>query len=85
MKNLYLKKVHAKFCEYIIWTNKHTPNEPPCVKTNNVAKRPAKTQITQDIRPVWSESSLSAQWVGKDPSFLHGNSEKSDHWAVSCG
>ena len=27
--------------------------------------------------PVWSESSLCAQWVAKDPSFLHVNSEDS--------
>ena len=29
-------------------------------------------------RPVWSESSLCAQWVAKDPSFLHADSEDSD-------
>ena len=29
------------------------------------------------IRPVWSESSLYAQWVAKDPSFLHADSEDS--------
>ena len=40
--------------------------------------RPAKTQINLDIRPVWSESSLGAQWVAKDPSFLHADSEDSD-------
>ena len=28
--------------------------------------------------PVWSESSLCAQWVAKDPSFLHADSEDSD-------
>ena len=53
-------------------------NEPPHDKTNNVAMRPAKTQISLGIRPVWSESSLCAQWVAKDPSFLHANSEDSD-------
>ena len=31
------------------------------------------TQISLGIRPVWSESSLCAQWVAKDPSFLHAN------------
>ena len=41
--------------------------------------RPAKTQISLGIRPVWSESSLCAQWVAKDPSFLHADSEDSDH------
>ena len=35
--------------------------EPPHDKTNNVAVRPAKTQISLGIRPVWSESSLSAR------------------------
>ena len=35
-------------------------HEPPHDKTNNVAVRPAKTQISLGIRPVWSESSLSA-------------------------
>ena len=46
-------------------------------KTNNVAVRPAKTQISLGIRPVWSESSLCAQWVAKGPSFLHADSEDS--------
>ena len=40
--------------------------------------RPAKTQISLGIRPVWSESSLCAQWVAKDSSFLHADSEDSD-------
>ena len=30
------------------------------------------------ICPVWSESSLCAQWVAKDPSFLCADSEDSD-------
>ena len=40
--------------------------------------RPAKTQISMGICLVWSESSLYAQWVAKDPSFLHADSEDSD-------
>ena len=47
-------------------------------KTNKVTVRPAKTQISLGIRPVWSESSLFAQWVAKDPSFPHADSEDSD-------
>ena len=43
-----------------------------------MTKRPAKTQISLDIRPVWSESSLCAQWVAKDPGFLHADREDSD-------
>ena len=53
-------------------------NEPPRDKTYNVAVRPAKTQIRLGIRPVWTESLLCAQWVAKDPSFLHADSEDSD-------
>ena len=30
----------------------HSKYEPPCDKTNNVAVRPAKTQISLDIHPV---------------------------------
>ena len=44
-------------------------------KTNNVAVCPAKTQISLGIRTVWPESSLCAQWVAKEPSFLHKDSE----------
>ena len=40
--------------------------------------RPAKTQINLGMRPVWSESSLCAQWVAKDPRFLHVDNEDSD-------
>ena len=39
--------------------------------------RPAKTQISLGIRPVWPESLLDTQWVAKDPSFLHADSEDS--------
>ena len=54
------------------------PNEPRHDKTNKVSVRPAKTQISLGIRPVWSESSLCAQWEAKDPRFLHADSEDSD-------
>ena len=53
-------------------------NKPPRDKTNKVSVRLAKTQISLGIRPVWSESSLCAQWVAKDPSFLHADSEDAD-------
>ena len=52
--------------------------EPRHDKTNKMAVRPAKTQISLGIRPVWSESSLCAQWVAKDLSFLHADSKDSD-------
>ena len=43
--------------------------------------RPAKTQISLGIRPVWSESWLCAQWVAKDLSFLCVDSEDWSDWA----
>ena len=59
--------------------------EPPHDKTNNVVVvvHPAKTQISLGIRPVWSESSPCAQWVAKEPSFLHADSEDSDRWRTA--
>ena len=43
--------------------------------------RPAKTQVSLGVRPVWSESSLCAQLVARDPSFLHADSEDWSDWA----
>ena len=45
-------------------------------KTNNMAVRPAKTQVSLGIRPVWSESSLSA-W--------RSIGSLATHWAHSEG
>ena len=40
--------------------------------------RPAKTQISLGIRPVWPEFSQCAQWVAEDTMFLHADREDSD-------
>ena len=48
------------------------------IKPTKWSVHPAKTQISLGICPVWSESSLCAQWVAKDPSFFHADSEDSD-------
>ena len=56
-------------------------NEPRHDKTNKMTVRPAKTQISLDIRQIWSESSLCAQWVAKGPSFLLADSEDWSDWA----
>ena len=47
---------------------------------------PAKTQVSLGIHPVWSESSLCTQWVAKNPSFLHEDSEDSGQtwWMLCC-
>ena len=54
----------SSFLELVIYTFSYCScqikNEPPHDKTNNVVVRPAKTQISLCIHPVWSESSLSA-------------------------
>ena len=55
----------------------HLPNERPHNKTSKMTC-PAMTQISLGIRPVWSESSLCAQWVAEDPVFLHVDSQDSD-------
>ena len=47
-------------------------------KPTKMNVRPAKTQISLGIRPVWSESSLCTQWVAKGLRFLHADSEDSD-------
>ena len=54
--------------------------EPPHDKTNKMTVCPVKTQISLGIHPVWSESSLSAQWVAKGPLFLHVDSEDWSDW-----
>ena len=67
-----------------IKNSKHTLMSHLMTKPTKWHVRPAKTQISLGIRPVWSESSLSAQLVSKDPSFLHADSEDSDQltdWA----
>ena len=50
-------------------------NELPHDKTNKMTVCQAKTQISLGIRQVWSESLLCAQWLAKDLSFLHADSE----------
>ena len=62
----------------LYFMHSHNWNEPRHDKTNKMSLRLAKTQIGLGIHPVWSESSLCAQWVAKDSSFLHTDSEDSD-------
>ena len=61
-----------------VTSTKQKPYEPRHDKTNKLSVRPAKTQISLGIRPIWSESSLCAQWLAKDSSFPHADSEDSD-------
>ena len=75
---------HRRYLALYTWTKLHNKLhvhedgnriEPPHDKSNKMSVRPAKTQISLGIRPVWSDSSLCAQWVAKDPSFLHADTE----------
>ena len=67
-------KVTLMFCSHTA----HKIFEPQHNKTNKVTVRPAKIQTSLGFSPVWLESSLSAQWVAKDPGCLHADSEDSD-------
>ena len=53
-------------------------NEPPHDKTNKMRARPAKTQISLGIRPVWSESSMSAWRKLRSLATHWAHSEDSD-------
>ena len=68
----------SPYCQCCFGYEPSSAFEPPHDKTNKMAVRPVKTQISLDIRSVWSEFSLCAQWVAKDPVFLHADSEDSD-------
>ena len=59
------------------WRQKQQHMSQRITKPTKWHVRPAKTQISLGIRPVWSESSLCAQWVAKDPSFRYAHSEDS--------
>ena len=76
LTNEILKSSNSKLLVQTLFL--HNRIEPPHDKTNKMNVCPAKTQISLGIRPVWSESSLCAQWVAKDPSFLHADSKDSD-------
>ena len=86
-RNYYINRIH-NVC-YFRKVLKRGPlearksHEPRHDKTNKVSVHPAKTLIRLGIQsdqshPVWSESSLCAQWVAKAPSFLHADSEDPD-------
>ena len=77
----------GRTCQYVgfvmrrlICFSEFTYQDLSCVMTKPTKwhVRPAKTQISLGIRPVWSESSLCAQWVAKDPTFLNVDNEDSD-------
>ena len=60
--DLSLRWAHMPFCWF-------------CHEAAQVFPTRRTQRILRYIRPVWSESSLWAQWVTKDPSFLHVDSK----------
>ena len=64
--------------KFFFITHKEYLYEPRHDKTNKMSVAPAKTQISQGIHQVWSESLLCAEWVAKHTKFLHADSEDSD-------
>ena len=71
---LHAKNKENWKCRVVLFMFRLTKYEPRHDKTNKMAVRPAKTQLSLRIRPVWSESSLSAR---RKPGFL------ATHWAHS--
>ena len=65
------------FHALLIETHFCASSEPRHDKTNKLNVRPAKNRISMGIHPVWSESSLCAQWVSKDPRFFHAKTQLS--------
>ena len=53
-------RTFVRLCEKPNWTKSRKTLEPWHDKTNKMSMHPAKTRISLGIRPVWSESSLSA-------------------------
>ena len=71
----------SKFLSFVIRKSDYLLKptfEPPHDKTNKMTGRPVKTQISLGVRPVWSESSLSA-WRNIGSLVTHwAHSEDSD-------
>ena len=78
MSNFSVQLLHPWLSSSQVHCSQTMGAEPRHDKTNNMSVRPAKTQVSLEVHPGWSESSLCAQWVAKDPSFLHADSEDSD-------
>ena len=81
----------SQYCSHLIpQFNQIFPNHSVCSKVHHYAHKYSEIlyryfwfvgyldKSPAGISPGWSESSLCAQWVAKDPSFLLADSEDSD-------
>ena len=73
----------SKLSKLQFWPVYSTKKSQRMTKSTKWHVRTAKTQISLGIRPGWSESSLSAPWVAKDPDFLHADSEDWSDWVYA--
>ena len=76
-------KVLARLCRCAVCQCDHYPFHMDWLKWTaswqNQQMTCAQQRLWSAWASVWSESSLCAQWVAKDPSFLHVDSE--DSWS----
>ena len=75
------KKSSMEYCkcqQFIFYSHKEMSRN--MTKPAEWPVRPTKNQIP----PVWSESSLRAQWVAKDPRFLHECGQLRTHGFFMC-
>ena len=70
--------IHVYFTQYKMMYSLCQQNEPPPDKTSKMAYAPNEDSDQAGHRPVWSESSLCAHLVAKDPRCCHADSEDSD-------
>ena len=63
---------------FVIGSLKNSYTKWAATKPTKWSVRPAKTQISLGIHPVWSGSCQCAQWVAEDPMFLHADNKASD-------
>ena len=82
-REILIYRHDPRFSDRQVWANSVDPDQISRLMTKPTKwhVRPAKTQISLGIRPDWSESSLSTQWVAKEQSFLHADSEDWSDWA----
>ena len=90
---LYSKNTMFKFLENCIACKPPDSGKPPVLpdsvyqmsrsmtKPTKWPVCPAKTRISLDLSPVWSESSLCTQSMAKNPRFFHADIEDWSDWA----
>ena len=71
-----LPLVHMSFCRFPFPIHLSLEMSHSMTKQNDLHL--VKAQISLGIHPVWSEFSLCAEWIAKDPRFQHADIKDSD-------